>query len=71
MRAIISGFLLAVGIVLVILGINAANSIGSDLSQTFRGTPTDRATLLILCGVGSTVAGLIGMFLSFRPRPRG
>jgi hypothetical protein len=66
-----SALLLTVGIALLILGLTASESVGSDLSRMFRGTPTDRATFLLLGGAAATVAGLVGVFLTFRPRPPG
>jgi hypothetical protein len=59
-----------VGIALLILGLNASHSVGSEVSQTFRGTPSDRATLFIVLGAAATVTGLVGVLLTFRSRPR-
>ena len=47
----------AVGIVLLIIGINASESFASDVSRFFTGEPTDRAIWFILGGVAAIVAG--------------
>ena len=49
--------LLVVGIVLIIFGINASDSIGSDLSRFFTGTPTDKSMWLLLGGIASSIVG--------------
>ena len=57
MNKLIALVLLAGGIVLIIYGINASNSIGSDFSRLFTGSPTDKSIWLLLGGI---VAALIG-----------
>ena len=49
--------LLAVGIVLLIFGINATESFVSDVSRFFTGSPTDKAIWLLLGGIAAIVAG--------------
>lgn len=51
--------LLAVGVVLVVFGMNASDSVGSDLSRAFTGAPTDKTIWLL---VGGIIAGIIGLF---------
>ncbi len=51
--------LLAVGIALIIFGINASESFGSELSRFFTGTPTDKSMWLLLAGIASLVVGVI------------
>lgn len=51
--------LLAVGVVLVVFGLNASDSVGSDLSRAFTGAPTDKTIWLL---VGGIIAGIIGLF---------
>ncbi len=53
--------LLAVGIVLIVLGVNASNSFSSGVSRFFTGSPTDRTIWLLAAGVVSAVAGLVGL----------
>ncbi len=56
--------LLALGIILIIFGINASNSIGSDFSRFFTGSPTDKSIWLLLGGVASLI---VGGAMSLRP----
>jgi hypothetical protein len=49
--------LLVAGIALIVFGINASDSIGSDFSRFFTGTPTNKSIWLLLGGIGSLVAG--------------
>jgi hypothetical protein len=53
--------LLAVGAVLIGFGINASDSLGSEISRFFTGTPTDKSIWLLVCGV---LAATVGLFLS-------
>ncbi len=63
MNKIISLALLAGGIVLMIIGINATNSFSSDVSRFFTGSPTDKAVWML---IGGTVAAVIGLVLMLR-----
>ncbi len=51
--------LLIGGIVLMIFGINASESLASDISRTFTGAPTDKSLGLLIGGVVMAVVGLI------------
>ncbi len=53
--------LLIVGVVLITLGITAANSVGSSVSRVFTGGPTNKTILLL---VGGIVSGILGLFLT-------
>jgi hypothetical protein len=53
--------LLAGGVVLIIFGVNASNSIGSDISRFFTGSPTDKAIWMLVGGAVAAVAGLVGL----------
>ena len=57
--------LLVVGVILLIFGINASNSVGSDISNLFTGKPTDKAVWFI---VGGSAALAIGLFGTLVPR---
>jgi hypothetical protein len=57
MNKILSLALLAGGIGLIIFGISASNSIGSDFSRLFTGSPTDKSIWLL---IGGGVAVLVG-----------
>jgi hypothetical protein len=58
--------LLAGGILLLVFGMNAMNSPGSDISRFFTGAPTDRATWMLVGGIAMVVAGLAGLLPAFR-----
>jgi len=49
--------LLAVGILLIVFGINASDSFGSDVSRFFTGKPTDKAIWLLVGGILSAGVG--------------
>lgn len=51
--------LLAIGIVLLIIGINAAESPMSDLSRFFTGEPTERAIWFLLGGIAAIAIGSV------------
>ena len=52
---------LAGGVVLMIFGVNASNSLGSDISRAFTGAPTDKAIWMMVGGVVAAVVGLVGI----------
>lgn len=58
MHKAIGPALLAVGILMIVLGIGAAESLGSEAKQFFTGTPSDQSIWLLLGGVAATVTGL-------------
>ena len=58
MNKIASLALLVGGVVLMIIGINATNSFGSDVSRFFTGSPTDKAVWMLIGGIVATIAGL-------------
>lgn len=51
---------LAAGILLIIFGVMAADSLGSDISRFFTGSPTDKAIWLLVGGLVAVVVGLVG-----------
>jgi hypothetical protein len=61
MNRIISLGLLVVGIVLIIYGVSALDSVGSSFSRFFTGTATDRTMWLIVGGVACSAIGLAGI----------
>lgn len=61
MNKALSFAVLVVGIVLIIFGINASNSIGSDVSRFFTGSPTDKAVWMLIGGIAATAIGLVLM----------
>jgi len=66
MNKIVSLALLAGGIVLIIIGINATNSFSSDVSRFFTGSPTDKAVWMLIGGVAAAIVGLAGLTMSLR-----
>lgn len=50
--------LLAVGIALTIFGINASESLSSEVSRFFTGNPTDKSMWLLGAGIGTAALGL-------------
>lgn len=63
MNRILSLALLVGGVVLIIVGVNATNSLSSDISRAFTGLPTDKAVWML---VGGIVATGIGMTMTLR-----
>lgn len=60
MNKAISLALIAVGILLIIFGLNASNSFTSEVSRAFTGSPTDKAMWLLIGGVAAAVIGVFG-----------
>lgn len=60
----ISLAILAGGIVLLIFGVIAANSVSSDFSRFFTDAPTDKAIWLLVGGAVATMFGLVGFMRS-------
>ncbi len=61
MNKAISLALLAGGVLLLILGVRAADSLGSDISRFFTGSPTDKAVWMLIIGLVLCVVGLTGV----------
>jgi hypothetical protein len=57
--------LLVVGIVSVIYGFNASDSVSSGVSRAFTGTPTEKTIGLLL---GGAAAIIVGGVMAFRSR---
>ncbi|MDX1567240.1 MAG: DUF3185 family protein [Longimicrobiales bacterium] len=58
--------LLIGGLILMVFGIQASQSFASEVSETFTGSPTDRAIWMIVGGAAAAVAGGILGFGSGR-----
>lgn len=54
--------LLIVGVVLLVLGVQAMNSLESDVNRFFRGTPTDRSVWFLVGGGVCALVGAVGLF---------
>jgi hypothetical protein len=66
MNKALSFALLAGGIVLIIYGISASDSISSSFSRFFTGSPTDRTMWLLIGGTVASAAGLFGLMRGTR-----
>lgn len=64
----VSLVLLVVGVILAIYGINASNSVGSDVSRAVTGTPTDKSMWLLIGGAVLAIVGLVGTLRGGRSR---
>lgn len=53
--------LLVVGVVLLVFGFGAADSLTSNVSEAVTGAPTDRSIWLIVLGLIGTIVGGIGL----------
>jgi hypothetical protein len=51
--------LLAVGIALIIYGIDASHSAASHVSRAINGSPTNRTLWFLIGGIASTVLGFV------------
>jgi len=61
MNRIISIALLIGGIVLIVAGLNASDSIGSSFSRFFTGNPTDKTIWLLIGGLVAAAVGAAGL----------
>lgn len=61
MNKIVSLALLIGGVILIIYGVSASESIGSDLSRFFTGSPTDRTIWFLVGGAIAAGVGLAGV----------
>lgn len=61
MNRAISFILLAGGIILLMVGLNAYNSTNSDISRFFTGQATDKSIWMLVGGAVATVLGLVGV----------
>jgi len=69
MNKLISLVLLVVGIVLLVYGMSASDSIGSDFSRFFTGSPTDKTMWLIIGGAAASVVGAAGLMFGGSKTP--
>lgn len=53
--------LLIIGIVLIIWGVSASDSISSGFSELFSGSPSDKAVWLTIAGLFTGTLGLFGV----------
>lgn len=55
--------LLGAGILLLVRGVKASDSIGSSFSRLFTGNPTDKAMWLLIGGTVACAIGATGLLL--------
>jgi len=61
MNKTVSLAILAGGILLLIFGVSALESLSSDFSRFFTSSPTDKAIWMLVGGVVATIIGLVGL----------
>jgi hypothetical protein len=61
MNTVISLVLLAAGFVLLIYGIDATSTLGSDFAQFFKGAPPEKSIALLVCGIVVAALGAGGL----------
>ena len=61
MNRTISIVVLVVGIALLVYGISATDSVSSDFSRFFTGSPTNKAIWLLISGAVISLAGATGL----------
>lgn len=61
MNRTVSLAVLVIGVVLVIYGLSALDSIGSSFSRLFTGAPTDKTMWLLIGGIVCSAVGLAGV----------
>ncbi|OAM87515.1 DUF3185 family protein [Termitidicoccus mucosus] len=59
--------LLVIGIILLVFGYNASQSVSSNISETVQGAPSNKAIWLITTGVIATLVGILGLVYRRRP----
>ena len=63
MHKAIAVALIAVGVVLLVFGYDASQSISSEVSRVVTGSPSDRAMWLLGGGAAATAAGVVWLFV--------
>jgi protein-S-isoprenylcysteine O-methyltransferase Ste14 len=67
MKYNIGVILVIVGVVLLVVGLNTSESIGSEISHFLSGTSNNTSVWMIVAG---TISSLIGLFFTLRTRRR-
>lgn len=60
-RSALDLVLLVAGVVLIVLGVTAMDSFGSDVSRFFTGSPTDKSIWMLIGGLVCAGLGLRGV----------
>ena len=66
MNKVVSLAFLAAGLLLMVFGVNASKSLGSDVSRFFTGSPTDKAIWMLIGGVVLSIIDLAGLLRGSR-----
>ncbi len=61
MNKLISLTLLAGGIILIVYGVNASNSLSSDISRFFTDSPTNKTIWMLIGGIVASAIGAGGL----------
>lgn len=67
MNRLLSLALLTGGIILIIYGVAASDSISSEFSRLFTGNPTDKTIWLLVGGAVATLIGASGLVRGTKP----
>ncbi len=67
MNKAISLALLVGGLILIIYGVSAADSIGGRFTRFFTGSPTDETIWMLLGGIVATIVGAGGLLRGSKP----
>jgi hypothetical protein len=65
-QRILGAVLLVVGVILLIVGMNASHSVADRLSSTFTGRLTETTTWYIVGGIGTGLVGLLMVLFGVR-----
>ena len=66
MNKVVALALLVVGVLLLVWGFNASDSIGSELSEAVQGSPSNRSIVLIVGGVLCAIIGGLSLLRGAR-----
>ena len=58
MQTFVGAIIAALGVLLVLHGLNASESISSEISRVFTGSPTEKSLWLLAGGIVAVVVGL-------------
>jgi len=61
MKTILSILLFIGGVILIVYGLSASDSVGSSFSRFFTGSPTDKTLWLLIGGCVAAAIGLTGV----------
>jgi len=70
MQTFVGGLIVALGVLLVLHGLNASESIASEISRFFTGSPTEKSLWLMAGGVVAVVFGLVIASVRGKQQPK-